>query len=244
MLKIGITGGKGFIGKHLAAALKEKKGIKISYFDLPENNLLTPGVSLKKFVKNNDVIIHAAAVNRGTNTEVIAGSVVAVYNLVEEIEKNKSRAKFIFLSSIQAETETLYGKSKKLAEIILEDFSRRNKAPVSIFQLTNVFGEGGRPFYNSAVATFCHQVAKGQKLTVHPQSRNKKINLIYIGEVADTIVKEVFTKRTQKFYFKKVISKNEIKVGDLAKLIESFKHEKPKSKNKLNQDLYKTYLSY
>lgn len=245
-MRIGITGAKGFIGSHIAAALKEKKNVKISFFDLPEGNLLESGEALKKFVKGKDAIIHAAAINRGTNTEVVAGSVVATYNLISVTEKLKIRPKLIFLSSIQVEIGTLYGKSKELAEIMLEDFSSQYKIPVSIFRLTNVFGEGCRPFYNSVMATFCYQVANGQELTINPQSRNKKFNLIYVGDVAKMIKAETFRRRKSPFYFKRIDSKNKITIAELAKLIQSFKNPEkmPKLKLKFERDLYKTYLLY
>lgn len=244
-MKIGVAGSRGFIGKHLVEALKDKKNLKLSYCDLPDCNLLNPD-SLKNFVKNKDVIIHLVAVNRGTDTEVIAGTVAATYNLFSRMEKSKSRPKLIFLSSIQAETDTIYGQSKKLAEIMLEDFSARTKTPVTIFRATNVFGEYCRPFYNSVVATFCYQAANNQELTINPQSRNKKINLIYVKDVAKLIVREVFTKRKKPFYFKQLASKSEIKIGELAKLIKSFKELKnlKKLKSKFYRDLYRTYISY
>jgi UDP-2-acetamido-2,6-beta-L-arabino-hexul-4-ose reductase len=245
MKNIGITGSKGFIGKHLLMELK-KRGLTVSVFDLPENDLLDAKENnLKKFVRENGVIVHAAAINRGTDLEVISGSVAATYNLVSAMKKFKSRAKLVFLSSIQAETETLYGQSKKLAEIMLEDFSKQNKSPVSILRLTNVFGEGCKPFYNSVVATFCHQATKGEKLAVDPKSKNRKMNLVYIGDLVKMISDEIFIKRAKNFYFKRVSAKNLITVGDLAKLVISFKNiNSSKIKGKFNDDLYKTYLSY
>ena len=243
-LKIGITGSRGFIGSHIIDIFK-KRGAKSFSFDKPENNLLQPKpAALKKFVKNSDVIIHAAAVNRGGDIEVIAGSVAATYNLISAMEKYSSKAKLIYLSSIQAETDTLYGKSKRLTEIMLEDFSKKNKISVSIFKLTNLFGEGCKPFYNSVVATFCYQAANGKELTVNPKSKNKKINLIYVGDAVRIIAKEAFTNRADKFYFKRIDSKNTISVGDLANLIELFKKNKFQAENKFQKDLYKTYLSY
>ncbi|MBI4993489.1 NAD-dependent epimerase/dehydratase family protein [Candidatus Wolfebacteria bacterium] len=241
-LKIGITGSKGFIGGHIVAGL-ENQGVKLSFFDLPKNNLLKPNPNLlKKFILRNDIIIHAAAINRGMDIEVIAGSVVATYNLISAMEKCGSKAKLIFLSSIQAETETLYGKSKRLAEIMLEDFSNRIKSPVSIFRLTNIFGEWGKPFYNSVIATFCHQVAKGEKLNVNPN--DKKIKFLYVGDFVKIIIKELTLERKNNFYLKTISSSNEISIPDLANLIESFKKNKFKAKNKFYKDLYKTYLSY
>jgi UDP-2-acetamido-2,6-beta-L-arabino-hexul-4-ose reductase len=242
-MKIGITGSQGFIGKHLVESLKDKKNLKLSYCDLPDCNLLNPD-SFKNFVKNKDAIIHLAAVNRGTDIEVIAGTVATAYNLLSAMEKSKSRAKLLFLSSIQAETETIYGLGKKLAEIMLKDFSRRTKTPITIFRATNIFGEDCRPFYNSVVATFCYQIANNKKLIV--KNGNKKINFIYIKDLIKLIVKEIFTKHRKLFYFKRVVSDNRISVSELAKLIKSFKELKglKKFKSKFYKDLYKTYLSY
>jgi len=242
-MNIGITGSQGFIGKHLVEALKDKKNLKLSYCDLPDCNFLNPD-SLKNFVKNKELIIHLAAVNRGSDTEVAAGTVVATYNLISAMEKCKSRAKLIFLSSIQAETETTYGLSKKLAEIMLEDFSRRTITPVTIFRTTNVFGKYCRSFYNSVVATFCYQVANSQKLTI--KNKNRKINFIYVEDLIKLIAKEIFIKRKKPFYFKRVVPNNQISISELAKLIKSFKNLKDKKifKSKFYKHLYKTYLSY
>jgi len=246
MKKIGITGSQGFIASHIVNLLKDRRDISLSFFDLPKNNLLEPSSALKKFVNDKDVIIHTAAVNRGTDAEIIAGSIVATYNLISAMRKIKSHAKLIFLSSIQAENETLYGQSKKIVEIMLQDFSKRYQMPVSIFRLTNVFGEGCRPFYNSVVATFCYQVANNQEVTVHPESKNKKINLIYVKDVAKIIIREIFVRRKKIFYFKRVASNNWISISELAELIKSFKNLKDKKllKSKFYKDLYKTYLSY
>lgn len=244
-LKIGITGSHGFIGGHISAILKNQ-GARLSFFNLPENNLLEPRLEvIKKFVQNNDVIVHTAAVNRGSNSEVISGNIIIAYNLLSAIVKYKSRAKLIFLSSIQTETETLYGLSKRLTEIMLKDFSEHYKIPVSIFRLTNVFGEGCKPFYNSVVATFCYQTANGKELTVNTESKNKKINLIYVGDTAQIIARESLIRRKNLFYFQRICSKNEITVANLAKLIESFRADDSKKlKSKFYKDLYKTYLSY
>lgn len=242
-MKIGITGSSGFIGKHLVDALGKKKNINLSHFDLPKYDLLNPD-SLKSFVKNKNIIVHTAAVNRGTDKEIIAGSVVATYNLISAMEKFNNKTKLIYLSSIQAETNTVYGLSKKLTEIMLEDFSQEYKTPVTIFRLTNVFGEDCCPFYNSVVATFCHQVTNNKKIII--KNGDKKINFIYVNDVIKKIVKEIFAKRKKIFYFKKVDSKNTITIKNLAHLIKSFKNLKnpKKLKSKFYRDLYKTYLSY
>lgn len=244
-IKIGITGSDGFIGKYLADVLKRRKNIKLSYFDLPKNDLFNLA-SVERFVAGQDVIIHAAAVNRGKNFEIIAGSVAATYNLISAVKKSKTnkKTKVIFLSSTQSETDTIYGLSKKLAEIMLQDFSQEHRWPISILRLTNVFGEGCRPFYNSVVATFCFQVARGKNPVI--SNSQKKISLIYIKDVADIVLKEIFARRKTPFYFKRVDLNNKITVGNLAKLIKSFRLLKgpQKLKRRFYKDIYNTYESF
>jgi len=242
-MNIGITGGKGFIGSHVALSFKEVPNANIFLFDRPRGNILNKKL-VEKFIRGKDVIIHTAAINRGTDEEVVRGSVEGVLNLLSAISKLQKKPKIIFLSSIQAETDTLYGISKKLCESILEHASRTYKLPVSIFRLTNVFGEGSRPFYNTAVATFCYQVARGKKLKVN--KKGAPLMLVYVGDVVNAISEEVFKKRKELFFFKKIYTKNIITVPALAKLITSFKNSKdPKNlKSKFHKDLYKTYLSF
>ncbi len=245
MKKIGITGARGFIGLHIIDALKPEKNVKVFSFDLPEGDLLKPGIKLENFVKNKDVIIHAAAVNRGTDFEIISGNIVSSRNLISAVQKTKSKAKLIFLSSIQAETETIYGKSKKLAEVMFKDFSKRNKNSVVIFRLPNVFGEGCRPFYNSVVATFCHQIANNKKITVHKNSSNKKIKLIYVKNVTESIRNELFKIRKSNFYLKRFFPKNEITVKKLAILIKSFRRiNNFKPRSDFEKNLHKTFVYY
>ncbi|MFY9462103.1 MAG: NAD-dependent epimerase/dehydratase family protein [Candidatus Sungiibacteriota bacterium] len=248
MIRVGITGSSGFIARHITEALQQKKGaarIKLFYFDLPDNNILDQK-AVKKFVKNKDVLIHAAAVNRGTDAEIIAGSVVGTYNLAVALKGRKNKPKIVFLSSTQAALDSVYGLSKRLAERILEDFSKRNKAPVAVLRLPNVFGEGAKTFYNTVVATFCYQAAHNKDLTIHKNSKNKKLNLIYVKDAARIIFNEVFKKNKNKFVLKEISAANEIKVDALAKVIQSFgllKNNAP-LKSKFYKDLYKTYLFY
>ncbi len=239
-MKIGITGNQGFIGKHIFNDLENKKNVELFGFDLPKDDLLNP-LSLEKFVKNKDIIIHTATVNRGDDADIIRSGVIGTHNLITAVKKSKRKIKIIFLSSIQAENNSTFGISKRFAETLLQDFSKKEKNPVTIFRVINVFGEGGKPYYNSVVATFCYQIKHNKPITISNDKR--KINFIYIKDLTKIITEEVFTKRKEPFFFKKTNTRNSVTIKELAKIIKSFK-DKKEVKSKFHKDLYKTFLSY
>jgi UDP-2-acetamido-2,6-beta-L-arabino-hexul-4-ose reductase len=243
-LRIGITGFNGFIAQHISSNLKKNEDIKVYGYGHPKEDLMDPK-SISRFVADKDIIIHAAAVNRGSDMEVIEGSIIATRNLISAMVKShKKIKKIIFLSSVQAETETLYGLSKKMAERMLEEFSREYKIPVTVLRLTNVFGEGCRPFYNSVVATFCYQTTRDKKLLINNSRR--KLNLIYIGNIVSLIMRETFNIKKKVFRLRRVVSNNNITIANLAVLIQSFKKldSSDRLKSKFHKDLYNTFLSH
>lgn len=240
-MRIAVTGDKGFIGSHLVKKLKNE-GHKVFGFDNNKYNLFK-FESLKNFVRNKDVIIHLAGVNRGNESEIISGNICITHNLLLAMEKFKSKAKLIYSSSVQVETNSLYGISKKLTELILKDYSQRLKIPITIFRIINVFGEGCRPFYNSVIATFCYQAAQQQKFSINNPS--KKFRFIYVEDVIDKIIKEAKASGKKLFQLKNLDSvKSEISIGKLAKLIKSFQKIKKAPSGKFYRDLYNTYKSY
>jgi len=237
--KIGITDSGGFVGSHLSTAL-EGAGFEIIGINLKD--LIGPGKALKKFVKNSDLIIHAADLKRGESAEIIAGGVSATLNLLSALKG--ARKSLIFLSSTQAGADSVYGKSKALAEKLISDFSAKSGTPAVVLRLPSMFGEGKNPFYSSVVATFCYQIQHGQKPSIDPKSRNKKINLIYIGDAVRAIANEVGTKNLHPLLFKSIKATNSISIQKLADLLLSFKNNKASGKSKFYKDLYRTYLSY
>lgn len=244
-MNIAITGAEGFIGTYLVNLLKEKKGFNMFFFDRTKHNLFDSS-SLEEFVSNKEVIIHLAAVNRDRDMAIIAGSVCTTYNLILAMKKVESKAKVIFASSIQAETESVYGLSKRLVEIMLRDLSEDLKIPVTVLRIANVFGEGCRPFYNSVVATFCYQVAHGKEIDI---IKDRKINFIYVDDVVNGIFKEIIERGDELFCLKTLISENTLLVSELAEIVMSFKEldflgQVPKFESKFQRDLYATYLSY
>ena len=244
-MNIGITGGNGFIGRHIIQQLKTHESVKIFVFELPEQNIFDFN-QVKKFVSGKDVIIHAAAVNRGTDDEVISGGVVATHNIIHAVLSMKKKPKIIFLSSMQAGNGTIYGTSKLLSEKLLESIALNKKIFSSVFRIPNVYGEGCRPFYNSVVATFCYQEASGKKLTIHKRNASKWINLIYVNDLAKIIADESFVKRKNPFYFREIKPTDRITIANLAKTIGSFSEivKIRKDSSRFVKNLFKTYISY
>lgn len=160
-IKIGITGQEGFIGKHLYNTL----GLSNDTFvrvDFNKNNFNSPAL-LDEFVKQCDVIVHLAAKNRHNDPEVIYNTNIELVNkLISSFENTKSKPHVIFSSSTQEEKENSYGKSKKNGRILLGNWAKLNNSKFSGLIIPNVFGAFGNPYYNSVVATFCHQLTHNE----------------------------------------------------------------------------------
>lgn len=229
--KVLITGSKGFIGKHIAEALGGK--VEIQECDLPECDLLKPIKGI-----DADVVIHVAAIDKVEEWKIVEYNIRIAYNLVSALKESKPR--LIYLSSIHAKNpQNAHGLSKQAIEIILKSYCQEHKIPLTIFRPTNAFGEGCKPFYNSVVATFCYQVANGEK--VRGGGFNKEIILIYVKDLAKIVAKETTEKKP--FCLKEITSGNRITIGQLLKLIRSFKQGK-KPEGKFQKDLYRTYRTY
>lgn len=241
-MTIGITGGSGFIGSHVARFITERdKEMSVVVSGTRKYNLLSQSNAVA-FVKKVDLIVHAAAINRGTDAEIISGNIVTTYNLAQALIKTANKAPVVYLSSIQATNESVYGKSKRFSEILLEELNKKNLNPVRVLRVTNVFGEGARPKYNSVVATFCVQAANSIPFSINdPKS---EMNLLYVGELVPKIVKEFNRDSRKGFNIRTLLSENKITVGELAGLLQGFKTGSKTLKSKFQKDLYRTYKYY
>lgn len=187
MLKIGITGTSGFIGKHLYNSIGllpgefERIDFKRAYFDDEE--------LLQSFVSNCDVIVHLAALNRHNDQEVIYQlNLMLVKKLVNALNKVHSKAHVLFSSSTQEENDNLYGKSKKEGRILFLEWAKNSGGRFTGFVIPNVFGPFGHPNYNSVIATFCHKLSHQETPVVEVDS---ELKLIYVGELVDNILNEI-----------------------------------------------------
>ncbi len=194
MIKVGITGQSGFIGTHLYNTL----GLYPAQFErIPfEDNYFGDDSRLKSFVKNCDAIVHLAAMNRHNDPGTIyETNIRLVKQLILACENTGANPHILFSSSTQEERDNLYGKSKKEGRKLFEKWAEKNNAPFSGMIIPNVFGPFGNPYYNSVVATFCHQLTHNEipKIDV-----DGTLNLIYVGELTEhfiQLIKKTHTER-------------------------------------------------
>lgn len=244
MKRIGITGSKGFIGSHLYNSLglcpEEFERINFDKSFFHDENLLD------EFVKKCDVIVHLAAMNRHESEQVIYETNVGlVEKLIASLTRTGSTPHVLISSSTQEERDNLYGKSKKECREALAKWASENGAMVSGLIIPNVFGAFGRPFYNSFVATFCHQLTHGDIPTV---ANDSEVNLIYVQELVEKIIEEIRAEKSSpELIIEPTASK---KVSEVLSLLTYYKDvylndgEIPLLNNKFEYDLFNTYRSF
>ena len=185
MLKVVITGQAGFVGTHLYNTL----GLYPDIFErIPfEDSYFQNKGQLVEFAKHCDVIVHLAAMNRHNDPDVIYKTNIGlVKQLISACEETNSTPHIIFSSSTQEERDNLYGKSKKEGRLLLEQWAKENNAKFTGLVIPNVFGPFGNPYYNSVIATFCHQLTHNETPKIEVDG---EIKLIYVGELVVEIIK-------------------------------------------------------
>ena len=250
-IKIGITGQAGFIGTHLfnTLGLYPDKYKRIPFDD----NYFQSKDRLELFVKECDVIIHLAAMNRHHDPEVIYQTNIGlVRQLIDVLEKTKSSPHVLFASSTQEERDNLYGKSKKEGRELLELWADKNSGQFTGFIIPNVFGPFGNPYYNSVVATFCHQLTHNEQPRIDVDGEMK---LIYVAELVQHFMEQI--EDIKQNHKNDVVIETiqlqhttEVKVSVILKALESYKAdyfekgEIPPLNTSFDRNLYNTFLCY
>ena len=239
-----VTGSEGFIGKNLITRLQELGSVAIKSFD-KDDNIET----LKKYLKETDFIFHFAGVNRPKNVEeferVNAGLTTT---LVELLEKMGNKIPIVITSSIQAELDNPYGKSKKIAEDELIKYAKRNSVPVYIYRLPNVFGKWSRPNYNSVVSTFCYNIS--HNLDIMITNPKKELELVYIDDVVSEFVSLLDKEeRDLRKHFYNIKRTFKVTLGELANKLYKIKDMRkslivPDLSDDFMKALHATYLTY
>ena len=242
-MKILVTGAKGFIGKNLIAELRNRKYTEIFEYDRDTDSSL-----LDEYCKEADFVFHLAGVNRPKEqSEFMEGNFGFTSDLLDSLKKNNNNCPVMISSSIQAELDNPYGESKKAGEDLLFDYGIETGAKVLVYRFPNVFGKWCSPNYNSAVATFCHNIANDLPIQVNDPS--VVMNLVYIDDVVNELISAIEGNENKVDSFCEVPVTHTISLGEIVDLIYLFKKSRedrsvPNMSDAFTKKLYSTYLSY
>lgn len=270
-MKVLVTGAKGFVGKNLVCALNNLKDGKdrtrpnVKIDEVYEYDIDSNISELDEYCKNADFVFNLAGVNRPRDSEEFKkGNFGFASTLLETLKKYGNKCPVMISSSIQATLigryDGEYGRSKRDGENLLFDYANETGTKVLVYRFPNLFGKWCRPNYNSAVATFCNNVANDLPITIN--DRSTELELLYI----DDLVYEMFDalegkehrcefdgltaveNENGKFCF--VPTTHRVTLGEISDLLEKFKSQ-PISllmpeipNNSFAKKLYSTYLSY
>jgi len=243
-MKVLVTGADGFVANNLIVRLGELENFKVIKF-----SRLTSEDELPTLVADIDAVVHLAGVNRPLALEEFAaGNAGLTEKLCNALVACGRKIPVIFSSSTQAVFENPYGKSKREAENALRQYAEKTGSQVYIYRLPNVFGKWCKPNYNSAVATFCHNIAHGLPIKINDETVS--LSLIYVDDLVEEfirVLRETPPVRVEEFYVVPVEYK--ATVGELARQIESFRDSRTTLLTErvgagLTRALYSTYVSY
>jgi UDP-2-acetamido-2,6-beta-L-arabino-hexul-4-ose reductase len=244
-MKVLVTGAGGFIGKNLISELERRKNVTVLAF---EQN--TPIELLDKYCEECEFVYNLAGINRPENVEeFMEGNYGFATKLVETLKKHGNNCPVMNASSVQAMLENPYGKSKKAGEDMLFGYGQETGANIYIYRFPNVFGKWCRPNYNSAVATFCHNISRN--LPIQVNDRNTVLHLVYIDDVVEELLCALDGHPhvdADGYCFVPVV--HEIKLEEIVNMLYSFRESRnnfliPKmTDGSFEKKLYSTYLSY
>ena len=242
-MKILVTGAKGFIGKNLITELRNQK-----YDDIYEYDIDSSLEDLDKYSKDCEFVFHLAGVNRPKDQkEFLEGNFGFTSVLLDNLKKYKNKSAIVLSSSVQAELDNAYGISKKAGEDLLFDYGKEHHVKVLIYRFPNVFGKWCRPNYNSAVATFSHNIANNLPISVNDP--NVLMNLIYIDDLVQELVNALKGNENRKENYCYVEPIHTVALGRIVELLYSFKESRhdrtiPNTEDQFTKKLYANYLSY
>lgn len=244
--RILVTGSMGFIGKNLLYRLKEREQFEVLEYTRAD------GLGyLKQLVNESDLVVHLAGENRPHDQSAYeVGNKRLTEFLVDCIREVRDtrgeKIKLIFASSTQATLDNLYGKSKRDSEKAILKLDEEAPGSCCIFRFPGLFGKWSKPNYNSVVATFCHNVARGLPIEVHDEYLN--LRLMYIDDVVNDIMGKLLSDQWDTIWGE-MCDAYEITLADLAKKIAGFHEKRTKLfvgqvGTGIDRALYATYLSF
>ena len=244
-MRVLITGADGFVGKNLQLRLRERTDVEVVTFTRAESVDYLP-----KALEGVDVVFHLAGVNRPKDPqEFVAGNAELSQVLSDAVRNSGRRIRVILTSSTQACMDNPYGLSKRQAEQALQALAGENGVSIHVFRLPNVFGKWCKPNYNSAVATFCHNIARGIPIQIN--APDAAVTLVYIDDVLDRFIDlmDGAAAASDAEGFETVAPQYMLTVGELVRQITAFRESRDglvidRVGTGFVRALYSTYVSY
>jgi hypothetical protein len=254
-MNILVTGASGFVGKNLLSQLRNIRDGKAKNYavegdlTLYEYDLGSTPEELDLYCRNADFVFNLAGVNRPQDpAEFMKGNFGFASTLLDTLKKHGNTCPVMISSSIQASLDNPYGESKRAGEQLLFDYAEETGAKVLVYRFPNLFGKWCRPNYNSAVATFCNNIANDLPITVNDPS--VELHLVYIDDVVDELIGALTGDEHRDGAFCVVPTSHRITLGAIVDLLHTFRRmpetlEVPDTTTDgFAKKLYSTYLSY
>ncbi len=233
----------GFVGSHLRNRLAREETFQVLPYE--DSFYENPGIFID-FVQKADVIVHLAGVNRHEPEIVYRKNIELMKHLLQFVDASGNKPYILFSSSTQIERDNEYGRGKKQAMELLEEWSVKNKIPAVSMVIPNVFGDGGKPFYNSVVATFCHQITHGQQPEIQIDSQ---MTMIYINDLVEDICR-LINNPPNGYHVEYIKPRVNAKVSEILALLNKFKDSYfnrgmiSAVESDFQRDLYNTFITY
>ena len=254
-MNILVTGANGFVGRNLVSQLENIASGKARNYAIAGEELHvlcydvdSDPAALEEYCRRADFVFNLAGVNRPEDpSEFMKGNFGFASVLLDTLKKCGNACPVMISSSTQAALDNPYGESKRAGEELLFEYGRETGAKVLVYRFPNVFGKWCRPNYNSAVATFCHNIAHGLPIRVNDPS--VVMHLVYIDDVVDELIGALSGDEHRAGAFCEVPVVHEITLGGIVDLLYSFRDmqqdlEVPDLGDAFTKKLYSTYLSY
>lgn len=254
-MKILITGANGFIGKNLVAVLQNIRDGKDKTTAIPDNleictfDVDTESTLLDEYCADCDFVFNLAGVNRPEDPkDFMAGNFGFASQLLETLKAHGNTCPVMLSSSTQAALQNPYGESKRAGEDLFFRYAEDTGAKVLVYRFPNVFGKWCKPNYNSAVATFCYNIAHGLPITVN--DRNHPMTMVYIDDLVAEMIAALCGQETRDGVYCRVPVEHNVLLGEIADLLYSFRKSRETrylpdtAEGSFSKKLYSTYLSY